>query len=90
MTSKPLRGVLALVLSIATGVAATFVGAFVLPWAYVALRWGTGPGAGDALFIVAQFALLILAVPILVLVICLIFLFYRKLSPYSPPSPDGV
>lgn len=58
VTSKSLRGLTALALSVFVGVVATFIGGVILPYAYVTLSWGHEPGSGDAFFITGIFALL--------------------------------
>ncbi len=90
VTFKPLRGLVAFSLAATAGVVTMLVLGFLLPWGFVALEWGLGPGAGDAVFV-----LMLLAVPIagllsLMLVFFLTAVLYGKLSPPTSRVSTGV
>lgn len=65
----------------------TLVSGALVPWGFVAVKWGLGPGAGDAVFAIMLLALPIAGILSLILVFYLTAIFYEKLS---PPTVSGV
>ena len=91
VTSKLLRGLAAFAMALSAGLVTTFVLGFLVPWGFVALKWGLGPGAGDAVFVVMLLAVPIAGLLSMMLVFFLTAILYGKLSPPPPPRmPTGV
>ena len=80
IASRALRFVTALASSVLIGIVTMFLIGFLLPWAIVALRYGTGPGAGDAVFVWMLLFVPLAAALALSLVIFVTVLMYRRLA----------
>jgi hypothetical protein len=80
IASQPLRLLTALVSSLVVGAVTAFLIGFGLPWCIVALRYGLGPGAGDAIFIWMLIFVPLGAIVSLALVVILSIILYRKLT----------
>ena len=91
ITSRLLRGIVAFALALSVGLVTTFVLGFLVPWGFVALKWGLGPGAGDAVFVVMLLAVPIAGLLSVMLVFFLTVILYGKLTPApSQHVPTGV